>query len=453
MVTLTLFLMVTTGIGVTLVLGSYLIFGAGLAVRLFAIVVPAFWLVANLAFYVGYEKTLTAMLIACPIGAIAIAATLYVIFLKSLPLRRAAELASSGDLSQRLHLSSHDEIGELGRAFDSLADRLEQKTREAEAIARGDLTIAVSMASSTDMLGSAFHKMVDELAHVVVQIKDSFEDVATGAREVGTTSQSLSGGASEQAASLQGLSSSTTELSAQSQESAERARQVNQLVLTARGAAERGDQHMRSMVEAMTMINAEGTKIAKVIKVIDDIAFQTNLLALNAAVEAARAGKHGKGFAVVAGEVRNLAGRSAKAARETAEMIESAAQRSEEGLAVANTTSLAFRQILDAVVKTADLIGEITAGRAEEATALGQLSEGLVQIETVTQRNTTAAEQLASASRALAVNAEAVRKLIARFRVADQEAHRGAGAPSLDADWRTGPADSRGGARMARLTA
>jgi methyl-accepting chemotaxis protein len=230
-------------------------------------------------------------------------------------------------------------------------------------------------------------------------------------------SQSLSQGATEQAASLEEISSSITEIGSQAKSNADNAGQANNLVAAARDSAQQGDQQMKAMVGAMQEINTSSQQIAKIMKVIDDIAFQTNLLALNAAVEAARAGKHGKGFAVVAQEVRNLAGRSANAARETAGMIETSAAKVAGGLAVATATSASFDQIVGNVIKVADIVGEIAAASKEQAEGIGQISQGLTQIDQVAQRNTANAEETASAAQELAASATTIRRLLSRFQV------------------------------------
>ncbi|MBI5545644.1 MAG: CZB domain-containing protein [Deltaproteobacteria bacterium] len=332
-------------------------------------------------------------------------------------LRRCAQEVAQGSTDLEVTYRSANEFGELADAFRALVSMFETKSREAQAIAKGDLTIEVSAASSRDQLGTAFQKMVEELQGLVRQIHQGFAQVASGSHEISDASQSLSQGATEQASSLEEISSSMTVIGAQAKTSAENAGQANRLVATAREAAERGDREMKAMVAAMNEISGSSQQIGKIIKAIDDIAFQTNLLALNAAVEAARAGKHGKGFAVVAEEVRNLAGRSAKAARETAELIEGSTKKVENGLMVARSTSEAFGQIVENVVKTADLVGEIAAASSEQAQGIAQASQGLSQIDQVTQRTTASAEETASASEELASNASQAKQLLRRFKV------------------------------------
>ena len=211
-----------------------------------------------------------------------------------------------------------------------------------------------------------------------------------------------------------------TEMSSQTKQNAENASQANQLSAQARDAAEKGNEQMKEMMTAMDEINASGQNISKIIKVIDEIAFQTNLLALNAAVEAARAGQHGKGFAVVAEEVRNLAARSAQAARETADLIEGSVHKAENGVGIAQRTAEALSEIVTGITKTTDLVAEIAAASNEQSQGIGQINQGLSQIENVTQQNTANAEESAAASEELASQAQHLRKLLTQFRLSSQ---------------------------------
>ncbi|MGA1867355.1 MAG: methyl-accepting chemotaxis protein [bacterium] len=210
------------------------------------------------------------------------------------------------------------------------------------------------------------------------------------------------------------------EMGSQTKQNAENANQANKLADEARAAAERGNTQMQEMVTAMGEINESGRNISKIIKVIDEIAFQTNLLALDAAVEAARAGKYGKGFAVVAEEVRNLAGRSAKAAEETAELIEGSVKKTEKGTEIANKTAEALSEILTGVTKASDLVGEIAAASNDQAQGIAQVHQGLGQIDQVTRQATANAEEGASAAEELSNQAAQLKAMLDRFMQKDQ---------------------------------
>ena len=239
------------------------------------------------------------------------------------------------------------------------------------------------------------------LANLVREIQSDMQAVMSGSNQIADASNSLSQGASEQAASLEEITSSMTELGAQTNVNAENAGQADKLSTQAQESAGQGARQMEKMVEAMGAINDSSKEIAKIIKAIDEIAFQTNLLALNAAVEAARAGKHGKGFAVVAQEVRNLAGRSAKAAQQTAELIEGSVKRVEAGAEIVDLTSASLKEIVEISSKVAGIIAEIATASNEQAQGFAQVNQGLSQIERVTQQNTANAEETASSAQLL----------------------------------------------------
>lgn len=341
-----------------------------------------------------------------------------------LQMMRSAEKMAEGDLAQEFCLSSKDEVGQLAMTLDAMAKSLKANADVAEEIANGNLDVTVKLASEHDQFGLALQKMTSNLNDILSQIQGAGEQINSASGQVADSSQTLSQGATETAAALEEISSSMTEMASQTSQSAENASQANQLAAEARCAAENGGQQMNRMVDAMAEIKEAGQNISKIIKVIDDIAFQTNLLALNAAVEAARAGQHGKGFAVVAEEVRNLAARSAKAARETAELIEGSVEKTNNGTKIAEQTSVALQEIVGSITKVSDLVAEISAASNEQAQGITQVNQGLGQVDQTVQGNTATAEESAAAAEELSSQAEQLRHMLTRFTLAKSNSDR-----------------------------
>jgi methyl-accepting chemotaxis protein len=332
-------------------------------------------------------------------------------------IRKITQKMALGDFSHNIDIKRDDEIGFMAKAFVEMAKVQQEKIKVASAIADGNLTQNVVLASENDMLGIALKKMRDNLQRVIASIVSISNQINSGTAQVSDSSAALSQGATEQAASIEEISSSMAELGSQTTQNAENASQANTLSVATRDLAERGSSQMVKMVDAMTNIGESSKEISKIIKVIDDIAFQTNLLALNAAVEAARAGKYGKGFAVVAEEVSTLAARSAKAANETSELIEGSASAVGEGMKITEETASGLEQIVDSARKTADLVGEIAAASNEQAQGIAQINIGLDQIDKVTQQNTASAEETASAAEELSAQAGEFHKLMSWFEI------------------------------------
>jgi len=244
------------------------------------------------------------------------------------------------------------------------------------------------------------------LGRIIASLTEGSEQVASKTGQVSSASQSLAEGATEQAAGLEETSSSLEEMSSMTKQNADNAQQANTLSTDAKKAADTGTESMGRMSAAIEDIQKSSDETAKIIKVIDEIAFQTNLLALNAAVEAARAGEAGKGFAVVAEEVRNLAMRSAEAAKNTSAMIEESVKNSKSGVDIAAEVGKVLEEIVGGIGKTSDLVGEIAAASQEQAQGIDQINTAMTQMDQVTQQNAANAEESASASEELSAQAE-----------------------------------------------
>ncbi len=313
-----------------------------------------------------------------------------------------------------------DEIGVFTKAAGGMRMYIDQKVREAQRIADGDFTAKIVVASEKDNLGKAFNDMKQKLNHTIRSVSELVHQVNIGADQFAAASESLSSGATQTAASLEEINSSIVEIGSQTKLNAENAGEANGLASDSKVTADKGNTDVEEMVQAMVDMQESGQEIAKIVKMIDDIAFQTNLLSLNAAVEAARAGRHGKGFAVVAEEVRNLAGRSAKAAKETAELVDETVSKLANGAKIAHNTQESLNKVVGDVVKVADLLGEISTASTEQAEGISQITTGLQQIDKVTQNNTSNAEETLSAANLMAERATELNELMAQFNLEDE---------------------------------
>jgi methyl-accepting chemotaxis protein len=241
--------------------------------------------------------------------------------------------------------------------------------------------------------------------------------VSAGSKQLSDGAQSLAQGSAEQAATIEELSAAISDITDKTKRNTNIAREAAELSGTIRGNAEKGSAQMAEMIEAVREINDASGQISRVIKVIDDIAFQTNILALNAAVEAARAGQHGKGFAVVAEEVRNLAAKSADAAKDTGGLIENSIGKANFGLQIAVETGDSLKEIVEGINRSAEIVTQIAGASDEQAAAIGQINNGIDQVARVVQQNSATAEQSAAASEEMSGQSEILEQLIEQFQL------------------------------------
>ncbi|MDR0946527.1 MAG: methyl-accepting chemotaxis protein [Ruminococcus sp.] len=303
-----------------------------------------------------------------------------------------------------------DYLGYVARALNGVAGIL---TRVSE----GDLTIEHTAMSDDDVISKAVIKMIDSLNSMFGDINQAAEQVSLGANQISDAAQSLAEGSTEQAATVEELSASIADVSEKTKNNAERAADAANLSVTIKTNAEKGNNQMAEMTQAVTEINQASQDISKVIKVIDDIAFQTNILALNAAVEAARAGEAGKGFAVVADEVRNLASKSAAAAKETGALIENSMKKAELGTAIAAQTANSLSEIVAGINKSSDLITDIAQSSESQSIAISQINDGISQVSEVVQKNSAVAEESAASAEELNAQSEVLQGHISQFKL------------------------------------
>ncbi len=299
----------------------------------------------------------------------------------------------------------------------SYMDEFYESSHRLSSIGRASMIQLIIMISIASVVAAAVwyitsRKLAGRISAVVEQVLAGSDQVADASGQVSSASQALAQGTTEQAAGLEETSSSLEEMASMTKQNADNAGQASSLASEARKAAHTGADSMQKMTQAIDEIQKSSDQTAKIIKVIDEIAFQTNLLALNAAVEAARAGEAGKGFAVVAEEVRNLAIRSAEAANKTTELIEQSVKNAKNGVQISGQVKAALDQIVQGIGKTSDLVDEIAAASQEQAQGIEQINTAVSQMDKVTQQNAAGAEQSASAAEELASQAQSMKQII-----------------------------------------
>ena len=312
-----------------------------------------------------------------------------------------------------------DEIGQAISGSASFVQHISNTAHELEIVAGGDLSGNVKQLSEADTIGRSLNGMVETLNRMFSDINTASMHVSSGSKQIADGSQSLAQGTTEQAASIEELSSSIAEIAARTKDNARMAEDAAKLSDMIRTDAEEGSRRMDDMIVAVREINEASRSIEKIIKTIDDISFQTNILALNAAVEAARAGQHGKGFAVVAEEVRNLASKSAQAAKNTGDMIQNSMAKAEFGSKIAGETAESLTKIATGINESTQLITRIAEASDEQSSRIAQINIGIDQVAQVIQQNSATAEESAASSEEMSSQSILLQELISQFKLKD----------------------------------
>ena len=312
------------------------------------------------------------------------------------------------------------DISEQYKNAATLAEAVEETQGIIEEAKAGDLSSRVPLTGKTGAIASlcdGVNALMDKMTEVIVQVREAGDTINTAAGEISTGNNDLSQRTEEQASSLEETAASMEELASTVKNNAENAKQANQLAAAASGVAIKGGEVVGQVVSTMSAINSSSKKIEDIISVIDGIAFQTNILALNAAVEAARAGEQGRGFAVVAGEVRNLAQRSATAAKEIKDLIADSVSKTAEGTAQVEQAGKTMQEIVSSVQRVTNIMGEISAASSEQSAGIDQVNTAITSMDEVTQQNAALVEQAAAAAESLVEQAGSLIDVVSVFKL------------------------------------
>ena len=350
---------------------------------------------------------------------------------------RLSQAAVEGKLSVRADASRHqgefrNMVQGINDTLDAVIHPMEEAAEVLERVADRDLTARVQGEYKGDhaRIKDSLNQAVENLDQGLQQVGLAVEQVAAASNQIGTGSQALAQGASEQASSLEEVSSSLQEITSITRRNAASAKEASGLAEGTRGSVNQGLESMNRLSEAMERIKTSSDSTAKIVKTIDEIAFQTNLLALNAAVEAARAGDAGKGFAVVAEEVRNLAMRSAEAAKNTANMIEESVRNAESGVSLNEEVLNKLQEINEQANRVGEVMNDVVTASESQTSGVEQVTTAVEQMNQVTQQNAANSEESASAAEELSGQAGELRSMVERFRLSQDAVLRPAGAPA-----------------------
>ncbi len=345
--------------------------------------------------------------------------------------------AVDGDFTKRFDMNGKEGFFKaLGEGINQLMETssvgLNEVVRVLGALAKGDLTekITNEYKGTFGQLKDDSNQTVAQLTAIVTQIKEATESITTASKEIAQGNTDLSQRTEEQASSLEETASSMEELTSTVKQNAENAKQANQLAASASEVAVKGGTVVGQVVNTMGSINEASKKIVDIISVIDGIAFQTNILALNAAVEAARAGEQGRGFAVVASEVRNLAQRSAAAAKEIKTLISDSVEKVDSGTKLVDQAGKTMEEIVGSIKRVTDIMSEITAASQEQSAGIEQVNTAITQMDEVTQQNAALVEQAAAAAESMQEQAESLSQAVATFRLEQGATASRAAAPA-----------------------